>query len=44
MRISRPILALLILLSCFLLPAFAQDSSSEDIEATRAEDAEALGC
>lgn len=37
MQIPRPILALLIMLLCSLLPAFAQDESSEDIEATRSE-------
>lgn len=37
MQLSRPILALLTMLLCSLLPALAQDVSSEDIEATRSE-------
>ena len=37
MQISRPILALLIMLLCVFFPVLAQDASSEDIEATRSE-------
>ena len=37
MQISRSILALLVMLLCSILPALAQDASSEDIEATRSE-------